>query len=119
MKVLHIMPYSPVPQNFGGAIRVYQLLKSISRNHEVTVFSYGSSKDYENLFKVFYPQVKAIHMIPSPSRRRHRRLMQFWSLWTKRSFIWMVEHSKEAQLALDNILEHNHFDIVQTEFTTM
>src|SRR5258707_5165574 len=119
MKILHIMPYSPVPQNFGGAIRVFQLLKSMSRHHEVTVFSYGSPEDYENLRQSFYPRVKEIHMLPPPRIGKYRRLVQFWSLWTKRSFIWIVEYSKDTQMALDRLLERNEFDIVQTEFTTI
>ena len=45
MKVLMAMPFSPVPPDFGGALRVYHLLRQVARRHQVTVLTYGTPED--------------------------------------------------------------------------
>lgn len=39
MKVLMLTPYLPYPLVSGGQIRTYNLLKHLSKNHEITLFS--------------------------------------------------------------------------------
>ena len=39
MKILMLTPYLPFPDSSGGQIRSYNLIKSLSRKHEITLFS--------------------------------------------------------------------------------
>lgn len=119
MKVLHVMPYSPVPQSFGGAIRVYHMLKNIALHNEVTVLTYGSPEDHRRLSQEFSPQVKTIHMVPKPWLRTHKRLGQFYALWTSHSTFSLYIRTREMRSQMRRILCENEFDVVQTEFSAM
>ena len=39
MKILMLTPYLPYPLLSGGQIRTYNLLKNLSKKHEITLFS--------------------------------------------------------------------------------
>ena len=42
MRILLLLPYSPIPPTFGGALRNYHLLKHLAQHHDVTVLTYGT-----------------------------------------------------------------------------
>ena len=66
MKILNIIPYSPVPAVFGGALRVYHLLRWMTRHHEVTVLSYGTPDDPARIeADLGHPASRTI-MVPEP-----------------------------------------------------
>lgn len=119
MKILHVLPYSPIPPTFGGAIRIYHMLTNLARHHEVTVLTFGSAEDYTNLSECFNSHLKAVHTIPNPWTRKHRRLAQFYALWTDHSFFHLLGSSKEMQREIDQLLSENEYDIVQSEFPSM
>ncbi len=39
MRILMLTPYLPYPLVSGGQIRTYNLLKNLSRQHQITLFS--------------------------------------------------------------------------------
>jgi glycosyltransferase involved in cell wall biosynthesis len=119
MKFLHVMPYSPVPADYGGAIRVFHILKNIARYHDVTVLTFGNEEDYCRMRQAFNSGVKAIHLIPRDWTKQFRRVVQLYSHWTGHSFFHYEVRSKRMQAILDDLLERNDFDIVQIEFAHM
>ncbi len=61
MKILMLTPYLPYPLYSGGQIRTYNLLKNLSKKHEITLFSFIrniSEKDYVDKLKDFCVDVK-------------------------------------------------------------
>ena len=47
MKILILTPYLPFPPSSGGQIRSYNLIKQLSKKHEITLFCYIRSQEEE------------------------------------------------------------------------
>lgn len=119
MKILHLMPYCPVPPIFGGALRIYHMLKTMAERHDVTVMMYGSEEDRQRMIAAFGGRLRAVHAIPQLWFARFRRLGQLYALCSNQSFFRFLTHRKEMQELLYRILERERFDIVQSEFPMM
>ncbi|MEW6193630.1 MAG: glycosyltransferase family 4 protein [Bacteroidota bacterium] len=119
MKILHLSPYCPVPPNFGGALRIYHLLKGITDNNEVTFVTFGRESEMKLLTDHFNSKVKAFHLVEPPWTWTYRRIAQFYALWTSESFFSLYSKSREMQKKIDELLEAEDFDIVQMEFPIM
>ena len=120
MRVLLLLPYSPIPPTFGGALRNYHLLKHLVRRHDVTVLTYGTPEVASSLAAALPLPRDRIRVVPMQWTRRHRRLAQLYALSTGHSFFHLlVRRSRRMQEALDELLSEHDFDLVQTEFTPM
>lgn len=119
MKILNIMPYVPIPPNFGGALRMYHLLKHMAKYHEVTVLAFGKAEYKHSFQKEFNGQLKAVYFVDRPFARKYRRLTQFYSLWTSQSFFHMSADSNKMQTIINHLLDKNTYDIIHTEFAHM
>ncbi|NJD22504.1 MAG: glycosyltransferase [Melioribacter sp.] len=119
MKILHLSPYCPVPPNFGGALRIYHLLKGITQNNDVTFVSFGRGNELKLLNDHFSSKVRELHIVDPPWTWSYRRIAQFYALWTSGSFFSLFSKSREMQKKLDEILGAEDFDIVQMEFPIM
>jgi polysaccharide biosynthesis protein PslH len=119
MKILHIMPYPPVPPTCGGAIRMHYLLKNIARSHEVTVLSFGDATTHVEFRKYFNSHLQDVHILPRPWWQKHNRIAQLYATLTKSSYLTFSVRSQKMQDMIDNILARNTFDVVQTEFSSM
>lgn len=64
-KVLFVMPRLCYPLDTGGKIRTYNLLKGLSKDHEVIVLSF-MRKDEEEALKKVAELVKEIYTVDSP-----------------------------------------------------
>lgn len=67
MKILMLTPYLPYPIWSGGQIRTYNLLKNLSREHEITLFSFirdPSEKTYINKLKEYCVDVAVFKKRP-------------------------------------------------------
>ena len=116
MKVLHLFPYLPVPKNFGGALRIYHILKHHVDRHEVTVCGFDDRGDKVSFFEEF-PQLKdRSHFISRPFKKKFRRLVQLYSLFTNHSDFYTMSRSKQLQETIDRLLDANDFDLVLAEF---
>jgi polysaccharide biosynthesis protein PslH len=115
LKVLMAMPFSPVPPDFGGALRVYHLLKQVARRHEVTVLTYGTPEDAGKIRGEFdLPQVRVV----APTwKAASRRAGQLFSTFTRHSFFQQSVTDPAFQAELDRLLKDQPFDVVQTEFS--
>ena len=119
MKILHILPYVPIPTHFGGALRVFHLLKHSAHHHEATVLAYGPPEKEAELRAALGPGLQRSVLLPRPLARVYRRLGQFYSLWTNHSYFYYVGHTKDMQEAINACCAEEQFDIIQTEFSTM
>ncbi|MCL2178685.1 MAG: glycosyltransferase [Proteobacteria bacterium] len=115
MKVLFALPFPPLPANFGGAMRMFHLLKQVALHHEVTVLGYGNVEDKQNLQKAM--PLKEVHMLPYSWKHKHRRLGQLYSCFTRHSFFQQSVTNATYGRALNALLSQNNFDVVHTEFS--
>lgn len=119
MKLLHIMPYSPIPPTFGGALRVYNLVHQMTKHHEVTIITFGDSTTEFKIRSHFNSNLKDIHVLNGSHSRTLKRFYQLFSLFTDNSFSFLRTYHQEVQNKIDEIVAGNNFDIVQTEFPHM
>lgn len=119
MKILTVMPYSPVPAIFGGALREYYILKSLASEHDVTLLTYGDEERKKMFYKQFEGSVDELCMVSEHWERRHRRLAQLCSLWSSDSFYHSYNCSAEMQEKINQYLGQGDFDAIHFEFSTM
>ncbi len=119
MKILHLMPYCPVPPVFGGALRTYHLLRNMTSRHDVTAVTFGTEADRKRMVEVFGPGLRKVVMVEKDWLRQHHRLGQIAATLTGQSSFRFISHQREIQRAIDRVLEWDRFDIIQTEFPMM
>lgn len=72
MKVLMLTPYLPFPLVSGGQIRTYNLLKQLSKTHDITLFSLIKDEKEKEFLKDLAPYCKKIKLF--------KRTRSPWSL---------------------------------------
>jgi glycosyltransferase involved in cell wall biosynthesis len=121
VKVLFATPYLPVPPDFGGARRMYELIRGTGREYQTGTLSLVGPTDDRVAAE---PEIGSIVPIPvSFSARmaadRLRRTAQLRSLASAHSFQFRLYHRRSFQAALDRLVRTNQADLVQFEFSQM
>jgi peptidoglycan/xylan/chitin deacetylase (PgdA/CDA1 family)/glycosyltransferase involved in cell wall biosynthesis len=120
MKILHLSPYSPIPPIFGGALRVYHILRGLAKRHEVTFVTFGSKADLEELKVNFGNIVKEIRVVePNPAVHEHKWLGLLRAFGKRESYFFQYTASTAMQVTLDQLFQANHFDATVIEFPHM
>lgn len=117
MKILNILPYSPVPPHFGGALRIYHLLKAMVKRNDVTIICYGDGENEAAIRREFGTDIRDVIMVPPPPRL-HGRLKRWGQLSATirgRSATSQAFHSPDMQSAITSILAREQFDCIQME----
>lgn len=121
MRILVVAPYLPAPPNFGGAARIYHLIRHLGEEHEViTLCLCGPADDprqAESLLGriVAIPTAYTARMVPG----RAKRLGQLRSLASLHSFQHRLSIQSKLQVALDRVIDREHPTIVQLEFSQL
>ncbi len=113
MKILMLTPYLPFPLHSGGQIRSYNLLKNLSKKHEVTLFSFIRSADE----KKYIPELqKYCHTVKVFKRR------QAWdprniilSGLTPYPFLVSIYLSSSVKKAVLKELNSHNYDLIHAE----
>ncbi len=119
MRILFLSPYVPLPPDFGGALRIYNLLKGLSQFHEVTLLTFGGKDKLDLLNASKGLLYMDFHLVKPTWAWRFRRLAQLFALFTKKSFFSLFTKSKEMQNKINEILSSRDFDLIQIEFPIM
>lgn len=119
MKILFVAPYAPVPPTFGGALRIYHLLKQSALRHDVSLIAYGGNTEYQLLRDHFGNSLRHIYLLPYPWTDRFRRLGQLYALCSRHSFFHHLIYSQQMQMLIDTVIEKEQFDLIQTEFAVL
>ncbi len=114
MKILMLTPYLPYPPSSGGQIRSYNLIKQLSKYHEITLCSlikFDSEEKYINGLKPF---CKNIHVF--------KRAKKPWTIsnifntgFSAFPFLVIRNFSKEQKTALESIIKSEKFDLIHAE----
>lgn len=121
MKILNLIPYSPVPPTFGGGLRIFHLLRWMTHHHDVRVIGYGTAGDAQRMEEVLgHPACKTV-MIPEPRwlEERWKRIGQLYALVRNTSFTEITSRNRTLQLTLDEHLERESFDLIQIAYPVM
>lgn len=117
MKVLALAPFSPVPPDFGGALRVFHVLRQLACHHELTLLGYGTAEQAEATRAAIGGGLREVRFLRPTFEARHRRLGQLYSTFTRHSFFHLSVVGRAFQRELDRALARERFDIVHTEFS--
>jgi len=120
VKILHISPYSPVPPIFGGALRIFHILRGLARHHEVTFVTFGTNEDRERLELSFGGVAKEIHVVdPDLLVHEHPWLGMMRAFQRSESFYTQYTSGHRMQIVLDQLYERNRYDVTIIEFPQM
>jgi glycosyltransferase involved in cell wall biosynthesis len=116
VRILVFAPYPPYPPRFGGATRVWHLVRALAREHQVTLLCFASAAEDAALGPV-RAVCEAVHTEPYPARAdsRAKRLYQLRSL-LGRPYSYYVNYSPAMAAALQRLLASGRYDIAQLEF---
>ena len=108
-----LTPYFPYPLHSGGQIRSYNLLKNLSKKHEITLFSFIRSKNEEKHIKELK---KFCHDVKIFKRRKAwdpRNIIL--SGLTLYPFLVSIYFSKHVKKAILKELQNYNYDLIHAE----
>lgn len=117
MNTLIISPFSPYPLIFGGAIRLYHLVKMFASFSNTTLLSYTSWTDDPNVAEHLETICHKVILVDGkPDQTDTLRARSIFSL---RSFQYYAHYTQAFQHAIDAQLRAEQFDIIVIEMTQM
>ncbi|HEU4793114.1 MAG TPA: glycosyltransferase family 4 protein [Nitrolancea sp.] len=121
LRVLFVTPYLPAPPDFGGASRMYHLIRETGRRHAVTTLSLVAPGDDPRIAEAALGRVVPL-TVPLTARMAAapaKRLIQLRSLVSPQSFQCRFYWYAAMQRAIDRLIADDSFDVVQFEFSQM
>lgn len=119
MKILFVTPYNPANPTFGGALRIFHILKQLSKKYDVTVTGFADPGG-ETLLAQQIPVLKSkIHFVKNPYSNFTDRWNQILSLFGSHCRWYRAIRLSPLQEVIDRILEGEEFDFIHCEFPDM
>lgn len=123
LRILLLTPSLPYPPIWGFGIRVYQLVRELSRRHRVTLLTYGREDETPEAEAENIAALRAVgaevHVVPPPRPLGGKRGAQALSLLSPRSYQTSSLQSPAMQDALTRLLAGQAFDLIQVESSQM
>src|SRR6478609_2491054 len=123
MRILFVTPFLPSPPRFGGQRRLDGLMRSLAKNHEVSVISFTATDEFKEMsLEATRAYCKDVEIFPDLEfvDRRSKRLLQARSLLSLHSFEHLlVARRREFLARLQQLTDSGRFDVVQVEFVQM
>src|SRR3989338_1676535 len=113
MKILMLTPYLPYPLYSGGQIRTYNLLKHLSRKHEITLFSFIRDKvevSYVEKLKDLCTDVRVFVKRPPWSPTSFAL-----SAITVYPLVVCMYLQKSLKKQIEELVSSQHFDLIHAE----
>jgi len=114
MKILMLTPYLPYPPSSGGQVRSYNLIKNLSQQHQITLFSLIKDDEegkYIRELEKFCVKVRTFKRPTKPWTLRNI-LKTAFSFYP---FLVIRNLSAEEKKAVRQELEKEHFDLIHAE----
>jgi polysaccharide biosynthesis protein PslH len=114
MKILMLTPYLPYPTNSGGQIRSNNLIKHLSKKHEITLCSlikYENDRKYVEKLKPFCKEVLIFKRPEKPWTLENILRTGFNSY----PFLVMRNWARGEKRALEELIKREKFDIIHAE----
>jgi glycosyltransferase involved in cell wall biosynthesis len=114
MKILMLTPYLPFPDSSGGQIRSYNLIKDLSKKHDITLFSLikdDSEKKYIAELEKYCKKVKVFKRSKSPWTLRNILLTGFGPY----PFLVIRNLSPKESSAVKEEITNVKYDLIHAE----
>lgn len=114
MKILMLTPYLPFPDSSGGQIRSYNLIKDLSKKHEITLFSLikdDSERRFIHELEKYCKKVRVFKRSKSPWTLRNIILTGFGPY----PFLVIRNLSPQESLAVQEEIQNVQYDLIHAE----
>lgn len=113
MKILMVSSFLPYPLLSGGNVRLYNLLKYLSKNNDITLIcekrAHQTQSDIEKVNQL-------VSKVITVKRRKQWTLSNILkSLFSTKAFLIVGHTSKEMKNAIKNELESTNYDLIHIE----
>jgi polysaccharide biosynthesis protein PslH len=113
MKILFLTPQLPNPPHKGTTIRNFNIIKQLSRRHEVHLLSFVRSEEDYPWVDELRKYCRGVETVIAPEHAMWRRLLTFF--FSPLPDMAVRLPSEEFQARLEAYLERENFDLVQVE----
>ncbi len=113
MKILMLTPYLPYPLYSGGQIRSYNLLKNLSKKHQITLFSFIRSDKEIRYLKNLRPFCREVRVFRRRQPWDPRNLLL--ALLTPYPFLVSIYLSRHFREAITLELGKGNYDLIHAE----
>ena len=116
MKILMVVPHVPYPPTWGAAVRNYQIVKHLSRSHQLCLLTSQPPEAPVDRVAIDHLRGLGIELVIVPARApAGKRLAQVASIPTTRSHLGRIFHTAAMQRELDRLVADSRFDVVLLE----
>jgi polysaccharide biosynthesis protein PslH len=114
-RILVVSPTLPHPPIWGFGIRVFELVRRLSRNNDVTLLAHAGPDDSDKIeaMRAICAAVHTVSLARPPGATS--RAAQLASLRSPLPYHVLRIRSRELQAALDRLLRCERFDLIQLE----
>jgi glycosyltransferase involved in cell wall biosynthesis len=113
-RILILTPSLPYPPIWGFGTRVFQFIRLLARNHDVSLVTYVEPGEDDKLAAL--QRLCPVRAVPRKARNdRDKRLTQFSSIFSRRSYQRTSLWSAEMQDALNDLMSRERYDVIQVE----
>lgn len=113
MKILMLTPYLPYPLHSGGQIRSYNLLKNLSKKHQITLFSFIRSNSEVKYLKELKKYCHKVKVFKRRAAWDPRNIIL--SALTPYPFLVAIYLSKKVKKAVAKELSNQAYDLIHAE----
>ena len=120
LNILYVSQMPASPPRFGAQARVHGLMTQLARRHDLTAVMLADEEfDIDECRRAMQAYCRQVVLVPNPhgSEGLAKRLLQFRSLASTRSFERLRVTVPAMQRALDRVLRAERFDVVNLEFS--
>lgn len=115
MNILILSPFLPYPLDQGGKIRIFNIIKHLSRSHAVTLAAVVDDRNAADL-RPLQELCEEVVLVERPARLWPDRMAFFGGLAPYN----VIRYRSDAmRAALDSLRRRRKFDLVQVEFAMM
>ncbi len=114
MKILMLTPYLPYPPASGGQIRTYNLLKHLSKSHQISLVCLYKRHEERQFAEKLKDYCADIHLCKRPERPWQIPTI-LKSVFGKLPFLIVRNYSREAAETVRHLIATEHFDVIHAE----
>jgi glycosyltransferase involved in cell wall biosynthesis len=114
MKILMVTPYVPYPPASGGQIRTYNLLKYLSKKHQITLVALSKDGNDSTYLPALQKYCREIYICKKPEKPwQLKNILK--SVFSLQPFLIVRNYSSEARETLTKLLKEETFDVIHME----
>jgi polysaccharide biosynthesis protein PslH len=114
MKILMLTPYVPYPPSSGGQIRTLNILKYLSKKHQITLVALYKNDTERQYMSHLKRYCKKIYLCRRPSKPwQLKNILK--AVFSSLPFLVVRNFSLDAKQVVETLLKQEQFDVIHAE----